>query len=328
MSPLRVGICVNKRKCEKLKFRENTKKFADHGIELVIIDMDCDLEQQGPFDIIIHKVLDYSEESAASGVEKTEILRQYAKTHKNDVVMVDSIELTEKVADRVEMTKILQSCEMTVDNIKVFVPKSTLIQEGTSMEEVQHILKKESFQFPILSKPVSSACNLNAHDITLIFSDEFLADLPIPCIIQEFCNHGGILYKVFMMGDSYRTCERPSIKNFSCHTQPSIFFDTRNISKTNKPYQPELHGFDPLTAKWRSSDDDPNMLNNNVVQKIVKEITKTWGVSLSGLDIIIEEGTGNYGIIDLNYFPGYDGVGQHFVEDLSNFLLRIKSHEP
>ena len=318
MSLIRVGLCLIQRRYNKLKFQQYAKDFASNGFEFILIDMDSDIEEQGPFDVIIHKIPDFN-------LEKRNKLQQFAEKHEHDMIMIDSVELAEKMTDRVEMTAILKSCELEADGIKVFVPKSVLIKENTSLEEVKNILRKEDFSFPILTKPLIAACNVNCHDITIIFAEEFLTDMPIPCIIQEFCNHGGILYKVYMMGESYRCCQRPSIKNLNCSPQPSLFFDTRTISRTNKPFQPGLHGCDPKSVIWKSSDDDPNMLNRTVIQEIIRKIRRTSNISLAGIDIIIEEETGNYGIIDLNYFPGYDGVGHHFVEDLSNFLKHVLS---
>jgi D-alanine-D-alanine ligase-like ATP-grasp enzyme len=38
---------------------------------------------------------------------------------------------------------------------------------------------------------------------------------------------------------------------------------------------------------------------------ICEELTKTLKLTLFGLDVIINNKTGNYYLIDINYFPGY-----------------------
>lgn len=50
--------------------------------------------------------------------------------------------------------------------------------------------------------------------MAIIFSEEDLQDIRPPCVIQSFINHNAVLYKVFVVGDSYTVVERPSLKNF------------------------------------------------------------------------------------------------------------------
>lgn len=50
--------------------------------------------------------------------------------------------------------------------------------------------------------------------MAIIFSEEDLQDIQPPCVIQSFINHNAVLYKVFVVGDSYTVVERPSLKNF------------------------------------------------------------------------------------------------------------------
>lgn len=50
--------------------------------------------------------------------------------------------------------------------------------------------------------------------MAIIFSVEDLKDVKPPCVIQSFINHNAVLYKVFVVGDSYTVVERPSLKNF------------------------------------------------------------------------------------------------------------------
>lgn len=50
--------------------------------------------------------------------------------------------------------------------------------------------------------------------MAIIFSEEDLKDVRPPCVIQSFINHNAVLYKVFVVGDSYTVVERPSLKNF------------------------------------------------------------------------------------------------------------------
>lgn len=52
----RIGYWFNERKSLKLNIESMRKQFASKGFEFVKLDLDTDLEQQGPFDAIIHKL--------------------------------------------------------------------------------------------------------------------------------------------------------------------------------------------------------------------------------------------------------------------------------
>lgn len=56
--------------------------------------------------------------------------------------------------------------------------------------------------------------NLCALQMCLIFSEDSLADIRPPCVLQSFVNHGAVLHKVFVVGDNHFCVERPSLKNF------------------------------------------------------------------------------------------------------------------
>ncbi len=50
--------------------------------------------------------------------------------------------------------------------------------------------------------------------MTLIFNEEGLKEVVYPCVVQTFVNHNAALYKLFVIGQSYTTVLRPSIRNF------------------------------------------------------------------------------------------------------------------
>lgn len=56
--------------------------------------------------------------------------------------------------------------------------------------------------------------NLFVLQMCLIFSEDSLADIRPPCVLQSFVNHGAVLHKVFVVGDRHFCVERPSLKNF------------------------------------------------------------------------------------------------------------------
>jgi len=55
---MRVGYWWSEKKSQKMNVAELAQHFVEKGCEFVRLDLDSDLEMQGPFDAIIHKLSD------------------------------------------------------------------------------------------------------------------------------------------------------------------------------------------------------------------------------------------------------------------------------
>uniref|UniRef100_A0AAY4B5Z8 inositol-1,3,4-trisphosphate 5/6-kinase n=1 Tax=Denticeps clupeoides TaxID=299321 RepID=A0AAY4B5Z8_9TELE len=140
-----------------------------------------------------------------------------------------------------------------------------------------------------------------SHQMSLIFSDSGLPDAHPPCVLQSFVNHGAVLHKVFVVGDSHFTVERPSLKNFPLgpSDRPTIFFNSHDVSKPAS--------CSPLTAVSVFMPPPSDAL-----AALVEELRTQLDMSLFGVDIIIDLQTHALTVIDINVFPGYEGVPQFF----------------
>lgn len=59
--------------------------------------------------------------------------------------------------------------------------------------------------------------------MAIIFNQEGLKAVRPPCVIQSFINHNAVLYKVFVVGESYTVVKRPSLKNFSAGISGTLY---------------------------------------------------------------------------------------------------------
>ena len=325
---VKLGVIIPINKQKKIKIPERILDICkEKNIEVSALNVDDDdFFETGPFDVLLHKIEDfYNEYSPEEALKRTQKVREYAARYPN-MIILDNFEVSKQITDRTFMTNVIQSCCMTVDGITVFVPKIIEIPENATLEKSNQLVSSYSMKFPVLAKPLSASMDQGSHDMVLIFSREHLCDLPIPCLLQEFCNHSGIIYKVFVIGDHISYCERPSIKDINQSDQPeaTLYFDTREVSKTGKAFIPELHGSDPNERVWLSSDENPDMLNINVVNAVVKKVKEICNIHLFGLDILIEKETGNYALIDCNQFPGYTGINEnYFPKYLVELVLKL-----
>ena len=152
----------------------------------------------------------------------------------------------------------------------------------------------------------------------LIFCSNGLEDIRPPCVAQNFINHDARLFKVFVVKDKYTVIERPSLKNFgpggttytldvyeyhfrdnhfsSFSEFPTVNFDSHEISKPDSSSS--------LTQMDDGSTSEHGMPKKTILDLIVNEVRTKLGLTLFGIDIIIEKGSGRYAIIDMNVFPG------------------------
>ena len=324
--PITLGLCIPKGKKSRIRFPERIQSLCDKAdIFITDININGNLEKQGPFDILLHKALDYHNEYEADEAnQKIAKLISYASKHKK-MVVIDDFNWCFNLTNRKSMTELLKSCQFTLNGIKVFLPKTVDLSNSMMECEIENVVRENRMKFPVVSKPHSAYFDDGAHDMSIIFSLDDVTKLQQTCLIQEFCNHGGVLYKVFVVGSTYDICERPSIKDVSdMGSQDIIHFDSFCVSKTGHPFLKDLHLSDPNKRHWYNSNEKPNMLDHDVTKAIISRIHRCTGLFLFGFDILIEKKTGNYALIDINQFPSYAGTGdQSFPKHLVELLKSL-----
>ena len=336
MHPLRVGICIIEVTRLKLQIAQLLNELCvDGNVKIIVIDLEKDLEEQGPFDVIIHKILEWYNDGEVVGGAKLLKLSDYVLRSNPPIKMIDPIEETVRLADRLYTMNVMKACEFSMHGIKVFVPPYTYLNKDCSNETSLKTLKESGVGFPIVSKPPITRCDFEAHDFSLIFTPDKIADITgmLPCVVQQFVNHNSMLYKVAAVGETYYICERPSVKNLDDNPDnaDTVYFNSLSVSKRDR-YNPDLHDRNPIGMKFRTSgkaederlESDRNLLDEKVVKELLRRLYRQIDVSLIGIDIIVEEGTGNYGLIDLNYLPSFDGVRRQMAKNIYDKLTKHK----
>lgn len=326
MLPLRLGICIPKGKRNRIGFPGRiTALCKESNIQIIEIDINEDIETQGPFHVLLHKVLDfYNEckcvEDAKQNIDK---IVSYTVLHPETIVL-DDFQWCWRLTNRKLMTELIRACTFSMGSVQVFLPKTIDVTDKMTFQSMKGEINERHVKFPVLVKQYSAYFDDGAHVMALVFSMEGLKKIKKPCLIQEFCNHSAVCYKVYVVGKKFNICERPSIKDLddsqlkSCHT---IFFDSFRVSKTGHAFCEDLHESDPNKRHWFSSDEKPNLLDTKIIEEIITRIHDITGLHLYGFDILIEKGTKNYAFIDINQFPSYKGIGEmHLPTNLVDLL--------
>uniref|UniRef100_A0A3Q2QIY0 Inositol-tetrakisphosphate 1-kinase n=1 Tax=Fundulus heteroclitus TaxID=8078 RepID=A0A3Q2QIY0_FUNHE len=186
--------------------------------------------------------------------------------------------------------------------------------------DVLEQIKLQGLTFPFICK-TRVAHGTNSHEMAIVFSEEDLKDVKPPCVIQSFINHNAVLYKVFVVGESYSVVERPSLKNFPSGPaeRKAIFFNSHNVSKPES--SSDLTSRENVEGVSHPPCDD-------VIRELSRSLRQALGVSLFGIDVIINNQTGQHAVIDINAFPGYEGAPEFFNDLLSHISAVLQSHNP
>lgn len=315
--PKVIGYWLSEKKTQKLNWTEFGIVCRKYGFDLVKLDLNRELEDQGPFTVILHKLTDiialaiHGDPEARAMISRVE---NYIKRHP-EVAIIDPLNNVRKLLDRYCSYSIIHNSGLQEAN--VFTPSFVELTSNDFAENLK-TLNKAGVHFPFVCKPLVAHGSSNAHKMAVIFNEKGVKDCRPPCVAQSFINHNAILYKIYLVGDEHFVVERPSLKNFSPSGRETIFFDSHDVSKADSTSS--LSILDPGDLELSTIQPDASKL-----QQIVYVLRRKLGMSLMGIDVVIENGSGRYGIIDINAYPGYDGY-PNFFQSLMNLILETINH--
>ena len=348
----RVGYWWSEKKSQKLDANELKRLFAERQCELVKLDFDRHMDLQGPFHLIVHKISDIlvrADQGDQIARKTISAFENYVRKHPETIIL-DPLDNNRTLLDRYKQYRLIEQSNLAKENV-VFTPTFVHLT-STNIDVNRGRIRRSKVTFPIVCKPILAQGSTGAHQMCIIFNEAGLKDVKPPCVAQSFVNHNAKLFKLFVIKDKYYVMERPSLKNFHSGDYETVFFYSHDISKPNSSSflteldETDKHHLESLVLKMqkfavatkkteptnsvscgktmksiyddnhcdeKQSSSSPLIPNDEILKKIVKIFNDKLGLAFYGIDIIIEKGTSRYAIIDMNTFPGYDGV--------DNFLI-------
>uniref|UniRef100_A0A915HR47 Inositol-tetrakisphosphate 1-kinase N-terminal domain-containing protein n=1 Tax=Romanomermis culicivorax TaxID=13658 RepID=A0A915HR47_ROMCU len=111
----RVGYWISEKKLKKMNFDEFTTVARSANIELIKINLDDDLEVQGPYDAILHKLSDLlvlSDQGDSNASNLVGKLEKFLQDHP-EIVVLDPFDCVRKLCDRYQQYTLIQDvCEI------------------------------------------------------------------------------------------------------------------------------------------------------------------------------------------------------------------------
>eukprot|EP00249_Psilotum_nudum_P021373 c28085_g6_i1 orf=878-1975(-) len=194
-----VGYALTSKKTKSFlqpKFEMHARK---KGISFVAIDRSRPLEGQGPFDVILHKI---------SGREWQQQLEVYRRSHP-DIIVLDPPEAIQHLNSRQSMLQDVADLNFCDCGGKVRVPRQLVVTgDPTSISDS---VAKAGLKLPLVAKPLVVDGTAKSHALSLVFNEICLAELDPPLVLQEFVNHAGVLFKVYVVGDTVKAMRRLSL---------------------------------------------------------------------------------------------------------------------
>lgn len=217
-----------------------------------------------------------------------------------------------RVLDDPEKIDVLSSRVQTGNLIREMCKEEGFESMGLQWPEF-HIESMGDLQLPVIIKPVDACSTDDSHWMTLLNTSEIgegdSFQLHDGVLVQKFYEHYGILYKVYVIGDTIEIVSRPSI---SAQDNGSVFrFNTHKF----KLLAGDLDSYRQAEAIKRI--EPLRGLIESFVRSLKTRLQLTW----FGIDILIPEDSTTCNlkaaVIDINYMPGFDGV-----PDLTGKLIK------
>ncbi|XP_074379662.1 inositol-tetrakisphosphate 1-kinase 4-like isoform X2 [Apium graveolens] len=236
-----------------------------------------------------------------------EVLKDYRQMHP-EVTVLDPPDAIQHVYNRQSMLQDVANLDLSDTYGTVGVPRQLVIKKDPS--SIPDAVSKAGLKLPLVAKPLVA----KSHELSLAYDCYSLEMLEPPLVLQEFVNHGGVLFKVYVVGDAIKVVRRFSLPDVS----------KRELSKSAGVYR-----FPRVSCAAASADDadlEPCVAElppRPLLEKLSRELRRRLGLHLFNMDIIREHGTlDRYYVIDINYFPGY-GKMPGYEQIFTNFLLSL-----
>ncbi|XP_023894653.1 inositol-tetrakisphosphate 1-kinase 1 [Quercus suber] len=300
----RIGYSLSPKDVQS--FMQNT--LLDHakqrGIDLIEIDPTKPLTQQGPFDSIIHKHYDSDWNNQ---------LQQHSLDHPN-VVVIDLPQAIEHLRNRVCMLDVVTSLKIPQGNQTFGVPYQRVLEES---ENLMDSIEELGLKFPLIAKPVLVDGSAKSHEMFLVFNENGLKKLKLkkPIMMQEFVNHDGVIFKVYVVGDHVKCVKRSSLPDICEETLNSIAEDkgfllfskiSNLVAKNNEAEGGSSDEVEGYCCGVEKLVEKAEILPLEFVMELAKGLREAMGLRLFNFDLIRDSRDGNrYFVIDINYFPGY-----------------------
>lgn len=205
------------------------------------------------------------------------------------------------------MLEAVTHIQISSQNATVGVPKQIAVNEPKSFD--LNKFEELDFKFPAIAKPLAADGGAGSHELCFIFDRGGLNALNVPTVLQEFVNHGAVVFKIYVAGERVNCVKRKSLHDIS-----------EDRSRMQSGYLP----FSRISSsEGDAADENAEMPPQSLVIELARALREALGLNLFNVDVIrdAKEPT-RYLVIDINYFPGYAKLPS-YEPFITHFLLDV-----
>ncbi|XP_010277819.1 PREDICTED: inositol 1,3,4-trisphosphate 5/6-kinase 4 isoform X2 [Nelumbo nucifera] len=291
---------------------------TQNGLRFVPLTFDLPLASQlQEVDVVLHKATDeiVTIELGSSSEFSYKVcyskgmqeLERYFQDHP-DCCVIDPLNNIYPVLDRLKIQKILLGLEdlNTEGRCKIRGPHFLKVDHFNDHSLAEQ-LSEAKLCLPCIAKPQVACGVTDAHSMAIVFRAEDFRNLsvPLPAIIQEYVDHSSVLFKFYVLGNKVFHAVKISTPNSDVLLSSSeknglkpIVFDSLKSLPTAKK---DLSG-----ETIQSKDDSP--LDIELVKDAANWLKRTLDLTIFGFDVVIQEGSRDHVIVDINYLPSFKEV--------------------
>lgn len=306
-----VGYALPARKIEAFMVPSFIDYAKTRGINFIPIDISKPLTEQGPFDCVIHKLY---------GHEWTLNLNIFTGNNPSATV-IDPLSAIQRLHNRISMLEPVSQLNIPQLNI----PTQLLVLDSESLKSVE---KTSGLNFPVIAKPLIADGSTKAHDMQLVFNHEGLTkglELEPPMVLQQFVNHGGVIFKVYVADDYVKCVKRSSLPDLSTETIEKMASESGGTMSFSRISGAAIAGEDGTSSN--NSGAELKMPAPEFLDEVAKGLRQALGLHLFNFDMIRDGEGDGYLVIDINYFPGYEKLPSYEAVMVDFFLNIKKSQE-
>ncbi|KAI3697699.1 hypothetical protein L6452_30796 [Arctium lappa] len=308
--PFLVGYALPARKLGCFMVPTFINHAKDRGIDFVPIDVTKPLTDQSPFDCIVHKL--YTDDWKHN-------LHDFTVNNPNTAV-IDPPSAIERLQNRISMLEFITELKLP----QLSIPNQVLVADSSSLSS---LIATGRLNFPMIAKPVVVDGSAKSHKMSLVLNEEGLTkglDLESPVVLQQFVNHGGVIFKVYVAGEYVKCVKRRSLKDISEEMLEKTSSESGGVICFSQISNSALAGDDNNQSPEDS--DVVKMPAPEFVSETANRLRQALGLQLFNFDMIMDEKGGGYLVIDINYFPGYEKLPCYETVMTDFFLNLVKSH--
>ncbi|XP_032820680.1 inositol-tetrakisphosphate 1-kinase-like isoform X2 [Petromyzon marinus] len=312
----RVGIWVSGTKLRDMDMEEFAEICREKKIEVIKINQTRPLSEQGSFQVLIHRLTEEMHNASTGDTRARRIIDDFQEyiTSRPGMLVMDPLDSIKTLLDRGVTYSLIRRLQQGGTDDGICIPNFVELKTSDP-GEICNLMAQHGVTFPFVCKTKVAEAN-NSNEMMVIFGRRGLREVRPPCVAQSFINHNAVLHKVYVVGTRWVHSLRLSIKNFPQgeHDADTVFFHSHEVCKPNKN--------SPLSVLDDEEPPMPMPLCERWVHKVVHALQDALHVTLVGVDVIVENGTGRHYVIDVNALPSYDCVPE-FSEWLADYLNSV-----